>query len=66
MENYLNKAPIPDDSEFDHPTLNDCWNQIGVMGDRTCGELKTVIHCPEPCAGSLGGWTHLARAQCST
>jgi chemotaxis-related protein WspD len=25
--------------------LNDCWNKIGVMGDRTCGELKTVIHC---------------------
>jgi len=25
--------------------LNDCWNQIGVMGDRSCGELKAVIHC---------------------
>ncbi|KAF3883823.1 MULTISPECIES: chemotaxis protein CheW [Nostocales] len=25
--------------------LNDCWNQIGVMGDRSCSELKTVIHC---------------------
>lgn len=25
--------------------LNDCWNKIGVMGDRSCGELKAVIHC---------------------
>ncbi|HBB34361.1 MAG TPA: chemotaxis protein CheW [Cyanobacteria bacterium UBA8803] len=24
---------------------NDCWNQIGVAGDRSCGELKIVIHC---------------------
>jgi chemotaxis-related protein WspD len=27
--------------------IADCWNQIGVMGDRTCPELKTVIHCYE-------------------
>lgn len=27
------------------PTLDDCWNRIGVTGDRTCGELKRVIHC---------------------
>jgi chemotaxis-related protein WspD len=27
------------------PMLKDCWNQIGVMGDRSCGELKAVIHC---------------------
>ncbi|MDF5725126.1 MAG: chemotaxis protein CheW [Rhizonema sp. PD37] len=25
--------------------VNDCWNKIGVEGDRTCPELKTVIHC---------------------
>jgi len=25
--------------------LNDCWNKIGVWGDRGCPELKTVIHC---------------------
>lgn len=30
---------------IDHPILNDCWNQIGVMGDRSCSELKAVIHC---------------------
>lgn len=33
------------DSIIDHPVLNDCWNKIGVMGDRSCGELKTVVHC---------------------
>ena len=31
----------------EQPVFNDCWNQIGVKGDRTCGELKTVIHCYE-------------------
>jgi chemotaxis-related protein WspD len=24
---------------------NDCWNRIGVHGDRTCPELATVVHC---------------------
>lgn len=24
---------------------NDCWNQIGVVGDRSCPELKTYTHC---------------------
>jgi chemotaxis-related protein WspD len=61
MENYLNMVPIPDDSEFDHPTLNDCWNQIGVMGDRTCGELKTVIHCRNCKVYSAAGRSLLER-----
>lgn len=25
--------------------LDDCWNRIGVRGDRSCPELKTHIHC---------------------
>lgn len=25
--------------------LQDCWNQIGVMGDRSCPLLSQVIHC---------------------
>ncbi|NHZ96393.1 chemotaxis protein CheW [Massilia sp. CCM 8734] len=25
--------------------LIDCWNKIGVQGDRTCPELEKVIHC---------------------
>ena len=24
---------------------NDCWNRIGVWGDRSCPELATVVHC---------------------
>lgn len=25
--------------------LDDCWNRIGVRGDRSCPELKTHLHC---------------------
>lgn len=25
--------------------FNDCWNKIGVKGDRSCSELETHIHC---------------------
>jgi chemotaxis-related protein WspD len=25
--------------------LNDCWNHIGVWGNRECGELKKITHC---------------------
>jgi chemotaxis-related protein WspD len=25
--------------------VNDCWNRIGVGGDRSCPELPAVIHC---------------------
>ena len=28
------------------PTRNDCWNRIGVWGDRSCTELTEVIRCP--------------------
>ncbi len=31
----------------EEPIFNDCWNKIGVKGDRTCGELTAVIHCYE-------------------
>ena len=61
MESHLNIVPIPDDSELDQPTLNDCWNQIGVMGDRTCGELKTVIHCRNCKVYSAAGRSLLER-----
>jgi chemotaxis-related protein WspD len=27
------------------PTLDDCWNRIGVRGERSCPELKQHIHC---------------------
>ena len=26
-------------------TIDDCWNRIGVSGDRTCPELEKQIHC---------------------
>lgn len=25
--------------------VDDCWNRIGVAGDASCPELRTVIHC---------------------
>ena len=27
------------------PLANDCWNWIGVKGDRSCSELPTHVHC---------------------
>jgi chemotaxis-related protein WspD len=27
------------------PGVGDCWNTIGVSGDRTCPELRSFIHC---------------------
>jgi chemotaxis-related protein WspD len=61
MENYLNAISIPADAELDRPTLNDCWNQIGVMGDRSCPELKTAIHCRNCKVYSAAGRSLLER-----
>ncbi len=33
--------------DIEEPIFNDCWNKIGVKGDRTCKELDTFIHCYE-------------------
>jgi chemotaxis-related protein WspD len=68
---------VPDssknDSESDRPNIGDCWNTIGVSGDRSCPELNTHIHCRncpifagaarsffERCApeGYLADWSH--------
>src|SRR5262245_44684534 len=54
--------------------IDDCWNRIGVAGDRSCAELNTHIHCrncpvfsraarsffdrPAP-SGYLTDWTRL-------
>lgn len=27
------------------PIVDDCWNRIGVRGDRSCSKLPTHIHC---------------------
>lgn len=29
----------------DRNRLNDCWNKIGVRGDRSCEELEQHVHC---------------------
>lgn len=29
----------------ERPVLDDCWNRIGVRGDRSCPELSKHIHC---------------------
>jgi chemotaxis-related protein WspD len=26
-------------------SLNDCWNQVGIQGDRSCPELSEQVHC---------------------
>lgn len=26
-------------------SMSDCWNQIGVWGDRSCDQLETTTHC---------------------
>ncbi len=61
MENYVNEISTPADAELDRPTLNDCWNQIGVMGDRSCPELKTAIHCRNCKVYSAAGRSLLER-----
>jgi chemotaxis-related protein WspD len=45
MTNPMSEPLTSESLIIDHPILNDCWNQIGVMGDRSCGELATAIHC---------------------
>lgn len=30
---------------LDHAIVNDCWNRIGVHGDRSCPELTKHVHC---------------------
>ncbi|MEZ2239567.1 chemotaxis protein CheW [Microcoleus sp.] len=34
---------------------DDCWNQIGIAGDRTCRQLKKYIHCRNCPVYSDGG-----------
>jgi chemotaxis-related protein WspD len=56
-------------------TREDCWNTIGVRGDRSCAELKTHVHCRncsvhtaagarllehQPPAGYIEDWTQYA------
>ncbi len=61
MANNPNKLSTFDDDQFDELNFNDCWNQIGVMGDGSCGELKTVIHCRNCNVYSAAGRSLLER-----
>lgn len=40
---------------------DDCWNQIGVEGDRSCPQLKTAIHCRNCSVYSMAGRSLLER-----
>lgn len=41
--------------------VNDCWNHIGVDGDRSCVKLETVIHCRNCPVYSTAGRSLLER-----
>ena len=41
--------------------VNDCWNHIGVDGDRSCVELEKVIHCRNCPVYSTAGRSLLER-----
>jgi chemotaxis signal transduction protein len=42
-------------------TRRDCWNQIGVTGDRSCPELATHTHCRNCPTYAAAAATHLDR-----
>jgi chemotaxis-related protein WspD len=33
------------DRRVDRQAIDDCWNRIGVSGDRSCPELTQYVHC---------------------
>ena len=41
--------------------MEDCWNRIGVTGDRSCPELRTVVHCRNCHVFSAAGRSLLER-----
>jgi chemotaxis-related protein WspD len=42
--------------------FHDCWNQVGVMGDRSCEQLTDVIHCYDCPVYAAAGDSLLERA----
>ncbi len=42
------------------PERPDCWNRIGVWGDRSCPELEMVVHCHNCPVFSAAGRQFLA------
>ena len=45
----------------DKSLLNDCWNRVGVFGDRTCQELLQCVHCRNCQVYSAAGRSLLER-----
>ena len=44
--NTAESRPLDGDALHNRkPGDGDCWNHIGVSGDRTCSELSSFIHC---------------------
>jgi chemotaxis-related protein WspD len=41
----LPQAGPPIQSAFSSGAVADCWNRIGVAGDRSCPELSAQVHC---------------------
>lgn len=39
------RTPSASAPEPARPSINDCWNRIGVRGDSSCPELAQHIHC---------------------
>lgn len=56
MEDILNPK-----SQIANPKLNDCWNQTGVAGDRSCPELDVYVHCRNCPVSSVEGRKLLER-----
>jgi chemotaxis-related protein WspD len=52
--------PAPAD-EVNASLLDDCWNRIGVFGDRSCPELLSCVHCRNCPVYSAAGRSLLER-----
>jgi chemotaxis-related protein WspD len=49
------------DVQSSQALLNDCWNRIGVFGDRSCPELLGCVHCRNCPVYSAAGRSLLER-----
>jgi chemotaxis-related protein WspD len=54
------KLPVVRDGET-AVAIDDCWNRIGVRGDKTCERLPSVIHCRNCSVFSAAGQRLLRR-----
>ena len=47
--------PLPASAGPPPGTPSDCWNHIGVRGDRSCPLLPPVVHCQNCAVFSAAG-----------